>query len=247
VPFEAWDVGRGTYDDATDDIRCLTGGYSGGATPGVFDFAYQDPAFGFPATDWIDIRKPINEQGSYPVFAQDIESGVFSYSWWDNSVEILSGIIICDYGGAATLPPTNTVIRFITTKGPDENLTFTFNAPGKIENDPELMKKDVEKINVFPNPYYAASSMEPDRFTHFVTFNHLPPHAIIRIFTLNGALVRKLEKLDDSQFFRWDLKNEKGWRVASGLYIVHIDMPELGKQKVLKLMVITGEEVLDYY
>ncbi|MHB2155083.1 T9SS type A sorting domain-containing protein [Calditrichota bacterium GD2] len=247
VPFEAWDVGRGTYDDATDDIRCLTGGYSGGATPGVFDFAYQDPAFGFPATDWIDIRKPINEQGSYQAFAQDIESGVFSYNWWANSVEILSGIIICDYGGAATLPPTNTVIRFITTKGPDENLTFTFNAPGKIENDPELMKKDVEKINVFPNPYYAASSMEPDRFTHFVTFNHLPPHAVIRIFTLNGVLVRKLEKRDDSQFFRWDLKNEKGWRVASGLYIVHIDMPELGKQKVLKLMVISGEETLDYY
>ncbi|MHB2155080.1 T9SS type A sorting domain-containing protein [Calditrichota bacterium GD2] len=243
MPFEAWDVGPATYDDPSDDIRCLTGGYSGGATPGVFDFAYQDPFFGYAATDWIDIRKPLNEQGSYQAFAQDIESGAFTYQWWDNSVEVLSNIIICDFGGARTLPPSGTVIRFITTKGADQELTFTFTAPDKIEDDLDLMKKDVEKINVFPNPYYAASRLEPDRFTHFVTFNHLPPRAVIRIFTLNGVLVRKLEKNEDSQFFRWDLKNEKGRPVASGMYIIHIDMPELGKQKILKLLVIASEQI----
>ncbi len=243
VPFEAWDVGEGTYDDPTDDVRCLTGGYSGGKTVGVFDFVYQDPYFGFPATDWIDIRKPLNEQGTYQVFKQDIESGAFSYNWWENSVEVLSNIIICDFGGARTLPQDGTIIRFITAKLPDEDLIFSFKAPDKIENDLELMKKDVEKINVFPNPYYAACRLEPDRFTHFVTFNHLPPHAIIRIFTLNGVLVRKLEKRDNSQFFRWDLKNEKNRAVASGMYIIQVDMPELNKQKILKLLVISNEQI----
>ncbi|MCD6374092.1 MAG: T9SS type A sorting domain-containing protein [Caldisericaceae bacterium] len=247
VPFEAWDVGRATYDDASDDIRCLTGGYSGGATVGVFDYEYKDPFLGFPATDWLYIRVPIDSRGSYKVFYDDVTSGNFNYQWWSYSKEVLARIIICDMGGAKTLPPTGTVIRFITTKGPTEDLVFNFQGPGEPIQSNDLLKKDVEKINVFPNPYYAASSMEPDRFTHFVTFNYLPPHAIIRIFTLNGALVRKLEKNDPSQFFRWDLKNEKGWRVASGLYIVHIEMPELNKQKILKLMVITGEEVLEYY
>ncbi|MHB2155081.1 T9SS type A sorting domain-containing protein [Calditrichota bacterium GD2] len=246
VPFEAWDVGPATYDDESDDVRCLTGGYSGAKTIGIFDFAYTDPALGYPATDWIYVRRPLDSQGSYEAYYEDITSGAYSYNWWSHSKEVLARIIICDMGGAGTLPPPGTVIRFVTMKGPTEDLTFNFQGPGKPEQSLALLKKDVEKINVFPNPYYAASSMEPDRFSHFVTFNHLPPHAIIRIFTLNGALVRKLEKNDPSQFLRWDLLNEKGWRVASGLYIVHIDMPELKKQKILKLMVIIGEEVLEH-
>jgi len=242
VPFEGWDVGMATYDDPTDDVRCLTGGYSGGETVGVFDFAYQDPSFGFPATDWIFLRKPLDDQGTYEVYENDVLNGLWTYSWWEHSIDVLNNVIICDYGGTGTLPPTGTVIRFITNKTADEALTFTFTAPAKIENDPDLMKKDVEKINVFPNPYYAASRLEPDRFTHFVTFNHLPPHAIIRIFTLNGILVRRLEKQNDNQFLRWDLKNESGRSIASGMYVIQVHMPELKKQKILKLLVIASEQ-----
>ncbi len=249
VPFEFWDVGPGTYQDSTDDVRLIAIGYSNGHTPGVFDYGPLDPLFGFPASDWIYVRYPLNEKGSYQAFVQDVCSGAPTHEWYKNSVPIFGPLIICGYTGSGSgeLPATGVVIRFVTPKYPDENFKITFTAPGKIENDLELMKQDVEKINVFPNPYYAASPLERNRFEHFVTFNHLPPHAIIRIFTLNGALVRKLEKNDPSQFFRWDLKNEKGRRVASGLYIVHIDMPELGKQKILKLMVIVGEEVMEYY
>ncbi|MCD6374093.1 MAG: T9SS type A sorting domain-containing protein [Caldisericaceae bacterium] len=247
VPFEFWDVGPGTFEDSTDDVRLIAIGNSGGHTPGVFDYGPPDPIFGFPASDWIYVRYPLNEKGSYQAFVPDVSSGAPTLKWYENSVPIFGPLTICDFTGSGVLPATGVVIRFATPKYPDENFKITFTAPGKIENDLELMKKDVKKINVFPNPYYAASSLERDRFEHFVTFNHLPPHAIIRIFTLNGTLVRKLEKNDPSQFFRWDLKNEKGWRVASGLYIVHIDMPELKKQKILKLMVITGEETLEYY
>ena len=109
------------------------------------------------------------------------------------------------------------------------------------------MKADVEKVNVFPNPYYAYNPSEPDRFTRFVTFTHLPQIATIRIFNLAGAQVRKLEKNEDSQFFKWDLKNGSGYPVASGMYIAYIDMPEVGKQKVLKLMIIQGEEIIDAF
>ncbi|NOX88427.1 MAG: T9SS type A sorting domain-containing protein [Calditrichaeota bacterium] len=247
VPFELWDIGSDTYDDTSDDVRLIGLGYSGGVTPGVFDFGYKDPHYGFPASDWIFARKPLNEKGSYQAFVNDITGGEPNYSWFENSAEVLSNLIICDYAGAEMLPPTGTIVRFISAKMADENLRFTFTAPLKIENDNELIKKDVEKINVFPNPYYGVNSQESSRFTHFVTFNHLPKHAVIRIFTLNGSLVRKLEKYDNTQFFRWDLKNEKGWGVASGLYIVHIEMPELKKQKILKLMVIMTEEVLEHF
>jgi hypothetical protein len=46
---------------------------------------------------------------------------------------------------------------------------------------------------------------------------------------------------------RWDLQNESGLPVASGMYIAYIDMPDQGKQKVLKLMVIQSQQQLKYY
>ena len=241
VSFEMWDVGIGTYDDTSDDVRCLTGGYSGGATVGSFDFGYTDPAFGFPATDWIDARVPVDSLGSYKAFYNDVTGGTLTRLWWEHSKEVLARIIICDFVGHKALPETGTIIRFITRKGPSGETKFYFTAPGRISGDLALAKKDVEKISVFPNPYYVASQMEPDRFTHFVTFNHLPRHAVIRVFTLGGVQVCRLEKNDDSQFFRWNLRNKNGLPVASGLYVIRVEMPELKKSKTLKLMVIAGE------
>ena len=241
VPFEFWDVGYGTYQDSTDDVRLITGGSSGGSTPGVFDFGYTDPALGFPATDWISARKPLNAKGSYEAFAHDVTSGALTKAWWENSIPILENLIICDYDGARTLPETGTVIRFVTTKGPKEDLKFWFTAPGRIENDLKLAKKDVEKINVFPNPFYAGIQWSPSRMGNVVTFNHLPQHAIIRVFSLDGYLVKKMEKNDKSQFLKWNLSNRAGMAIASGLYIIRIEMPELKKTKVLKLMVIQSE------
>ncbi|MBN2424326.1 MAG: hypothetical protein JXB44_04815 [Calditrichaceae bacterium] len=124
---------------------------------------------------------------------------------------------------------------------------FTFTAPAAAVENNDLAKVDVEKINVFPNPYYAYNPLESGRFDRFVRFNHLPRKATFRIFSLGGAQVRKLEKDTNSQFFDWNLQNESGLPVASGVYIVHIEMPELGKEKVLKLFVVQSQQVLEYY
>ena len=247
VPFEMWDVGFGTYDDYSDDERLITVAFSPDSIIGQFGFHTKDPALGYPATDWIYARRPKNAKGSYANYVNALQNGLDNSQWFDNSEEVLAHLIICDFDGARTLPETGTVIRFITVKGPQSNTKFYFKAPGRIENDKALARKDVEKINVFPNPYYGSSEQEPNRFTHFVTFNHLPRHAIVRIFTLNGMMVRKLEKNDDSPFFRWDLRNRRGFPVASGLYIVHIEMPDLKKTKILKLMVIGTEEVPEMF
>ena len=64
VPFEFWDVGYGTYQDSSDDVRCITGGFSGEQTPGVFDFLIKDVCYMGKASDVIDVRKPLNEKGS---------------------------------------------------------------------------------------------------------------------------------------------------------------------------------------
>jgi hypothetical protein len=69
---------------------------------------------------------------------------------------------------------------------------------------------DVDKINVFPNPYYGMNTYETSRLNKYVEFNHLPTNATIRIFNLAGVLVRTLTKSDaTTQFTKWDLRNEK--------------------------------------
>ncbi len=248
VPFEAWDVGIGTFDDPSDDIRLLTGGYSGGATVGAFDFGYTDPYFGFPATDWVYFRRPLDELGSWDAFVNDITSGAFTYEWWDHSEEVLARIIICDYAGNNQLPETGTVIRWITNKPNAASDIFTFSTAGKnpIVDSLNLAKKQVAKINVFPNPYFARNIEEIDPLNRFVTFTHLPDKATIRIFSLAGDLVRVIEH-EQGQLEQWDLRNDAGIPVACGIYIAHIDMPKIGATKVLKLAIFQPEERLDVY
>ena len=108
-------------------------------------------------------------------------------------------------------------------------------------------REDIERINVFPNPYYGVNQAETSRFAHFVTFSHLPGRATIRVFDLSGTLVRVLEKDDPDQFLRWDLTNDDGLPVASGLYLVHIDMPDIGRVKVLKLALVQEQQFLEFY
>jgi hypothetical protein len=111
-------------------------------------------------------------------------------------------------------------------------------------------KAHVDKIGVFPNPYYAFNPAETNRFARFVTFNNLPPKVKIRIFNLAGQLVSTLDKDDPSQFLKWDLTNHATFPVASGMYIAHVTLtlPSGGETtKVLKFAVIQEQEILNSY
>ena len=127
--------------------------------------------------------------------------------------------------------------------------TFTFTAPNAVSYQVDLAKQDVEKINVFPNPYYGFSRIETNRFNRFITFTNLPPsqRVVIRIFNLAGQHVRTLEKDDAQQILKWDLRNEANMPAASGMYVVFVDLPVLGKTKTLKIAIIQEQEVLDVF
>lgn len=123
---------------------------------------------------------------------------------------------------------------------------FTF-TPRAGSQSLELAKTQIDEINAFPNPYYGVNSEELNKYNRFVTFTHLPAKATIRIFNLAGILVRTINKDDVGQFQRWDLANESGLPVASGLYIVHIELPELGENKILKVAIIQEQQILDRF
>jgi len=167
-------------------------------------------------------------------------TGEFHYPFLTNTMFVM-------YSATAKLPDANRQVRFYTTKPNSPADVFEFTTPSVVV-DPNLAKEDVEKINVFPNPYYGINSQELNKYQRFVTFNHLPSKATIRIFNLAGQLVKTIEKADpNSQFERWSLTNDSDLPVGSGLYIVHVDMPDLGTTKVLKVAIIQEQQILDRF
>jgi hypothetical protein len=124
---------------------------------------------------------------------------------------------------------------------------FTFNTRALAYNKTQA-KSDVNLINVFPNPYYGSQYRETARDDHYVTFSHLPKTATIRLFDLSGVLVRTIHHLPGSgQFEKWNLQNDSGYPVASGIYIAYIDMPDLGATKILKLAIVQEQQILQVY
>ena len=126
---------------------------------------------------------------------------------------------------------------------------YRFTTAGLMTNqDP---KAQLKLINVFPNPYFGRNVEETNPLDRFITFTHLGigKHKV-RIFTISGDLIKTIEQEnlfenDSSNLVRWDLRNQAGIPVASGMYIVHIDTPY--GEKVLKLAVMLPEERLDVY
>ncbi len=121
--------------------------------------------------------------------------------------------------------------------------TLTETAPTK---NVALEKEDVNKINVFPNPYYGVNYLETTKYQRFVTFSHLPNSATIRIFNLAGIQVKEINHTKGN-FEQWDLTNESGLPVASGLYIAYIDMPQIGSTKILKFAIIQEQQIPDHF
>ncbi|MEZ4745737.1 MAG: hypothetical protein R3C41_06680 [Calditrichia bacterium] len=107
-------------------------------------------------------------------------------------------------------------------------------------------KDQLEMVNVVPNPYWAYSAYETSYDTPVIKFTHLPNEVTIRIFNLAGQLIKTLSKNNVANELTWNLRNESNLRVASGMYLAHVEAPEIG-EKILKFAIIQREERLDRF
>lgn len=271
VPFELWNVG--TKADASDDVRYfpyILDESNANAGNGKFDLSGVDHTISGgtndPQTDWFYWCIPQNQapgQAGYNAIVADGDAHVYLNTTTTAGTDafrrfVFVGWNLSDITALANipagkeLPETGTVFKIITTKPnvPTSGTTgdkFTFTAPSVITGNTDLAMQEVDKINVFPNPYYGVNPREVNKYQRYVTFSHLPQKATLRVFNLAGQLVRVLQKDSPSQFTTWDLLNDSSFPVASGLYIVHIDMPDLGTTKVIKLAVIQEQQLLDHF
>jgi hypothetical protein len=75
---------------------------------------------------------------------------------------------------------------------------------------------NLENAHVYPNPckVYAGETA--------ITFTYLTSDAVIKIYTISGDLVKTINKSNFTNKTIWDLKNNSGENVASGIYVYFI-------------------------
>ena len=143
------------------------------------------------------------------------------------------------------LPENGDIFRFTTKKTFDRHDVFEFKMIGG-DYTLERAVNNMDNIYTVPDPYIAASSLEPrlisqdiGRGDRRIDFVNLPKECTIRIFTIAGRLVRTLEhsSAEDDGRASWDLRTKDGLEIAHGIYIYHVDAADVGS-KIGKLAVI---------
>jgi hypothetical protein len=85
-------------------------------------------------------------------------------------------------------------------------------------------------VKIYPNPY------QPSSITDVMHFTNLPPSAKIKIYTILGELVKKIRTGADGTAY-WEGENKSGRKVASGVYLVHIQTADGTAKKLFKVAI----------
>ncbi len=238
VPFSAWDM------DVTPPARLAVGCFENNAAGASVDGRYWPPLSTGDNT--------VNREFCF-IFAQPYSTTPVSQFQVDigyNTSLPLMWIMTCNrrndppyLSGDAANGDQFEIVANHPNAAAD---VFTFTSVAGAVSSAQALA-DVAKINVFPNPYLGFNKLEPTNYVRFVTFTHLPQKATIRIYNLAGILVRTIVKNDKGQLTTWNLQNEAGFPVASGMYVAYIDLPDVGTTKTLKLGVIQEQEFLHHF
>lgn len=237
VPFTIWNVGR-DYIDPSDDYQLAVK---------VLDIDRQDPSRAIWDNKWThlpngkweeiyayDVRPQGFDPTNLPIRSQSTRSTPKVHKFGQMVIE-------------GDLPQPGTIIRLTTWKGLSGNQggdKFRITIPKSSIQDVAVGKQNLDKITVFPNPYFGASGIETNKYQRFMRFTGMPAKATIRIFSLAGVFIQEIVKDEHTQYVDWNLQNRDGLPVASGIYLAYIDMPGIGS-KVLKLAVIQETQYID--
>jgi hypothetical protein len=104
---------------------------------------------------------------------------------------------------------------------------------------------DLTRVRVVPNPFQIQGGDINSGGFNFtgqpnkLLFVNLPANAIIRIFTITGDLVTRLDHVSGSGDQEWELQtNDNNQFVASGIYFAHITDPATGETDLEKFIVV---------
>jgi hypothetical protein len=105
--------------------------------------------------------------------------------------------------------------------------------------DAAQVQNALDSIKVVPNPYYGYSPYETSQFSNVVKITNLPAKCTVTIYSLDGRFIRQYRRDEVyapyqqiSPDLEWDLKNNKGIPVASGVYLIHVNAPGMGERTI---------------
>ncbi|MBE2185838.1 MAG: hypothetical protein IAE99_03590 [Rhodothermales bacterium] len=249
TPFELWDIGIGTPNDPSDDVR-LVPYFLDFAPLGVWNLRTRDhEASGGtndPLTEALFWGYPDNRtpgQAGYLAEAAAIASGTYTFKdnvfSFQTLVSVNGGdVTAVPFAPAQAAPPTGAVFRIVTNKPfqPGEALSINTSTYSPTRNNADLAKAALDDIGIVPNPYRGRSDYDVSAFQSEVRFVNIPAGSLVRVYTLSGHLIKTLN-VGAQDFIPWDLRTDSGLPVASGLYLVHVDVPGVG-EKVIKFGVV---------
>ena len=93
----------------------------------------------------------------------------------------------------------------------------------------DALDEALKMINVVPNPYYAYSDYERTRLETKVKITNLPDKCTVKIYSVNGKLIRTFKKDSYVTSLDWDLTNNKSIPIAGGVYLIHVEVPNVGE------------------
>lgn len=128
-----------------------------------------------------------------------------------------------------------------------DNDVYVFSTSALAQNNSALAKANLNRVRAVPNPYYAHSAYELNQFSRKIRFVNMPEQCTVRIFNLSGQLVRTLRKTDAStSILEWDVETESALPVGSGVYIFHVEAPNVGEY-VGRMVVFMEKERLNSF
>ena len=234
VPFEVWDMeardASGALVEGGKQIDILiydriqnNAAMGNGDDPGyMYSFnPYNRMYTHFIHLDYKADGEYLNEAGNAYVITDNLTWNVV---WWDAQF---------NQGDKVLFVYANPI-----QSGSD---VFTFSTT----TSSRVASNDISNVSVYPNPYYGTHELEASRSDKYISFNNLPVEATIDIYSLGGVFVKSMTKNDNSQFAKWDLKNQYGYPVASGVYVARVKSG--GNERMLKIALVQESQVLKYY
>jgi hypothetical protein len=225
VPFEIWDVGKDS--SSADDVRLYI------KTLDTY-------------TSLLDDSSRVDQDGKWSRLENGDWEPIFAYFRDSTYQEPLPDISPSTTGDhfkigkiiiSGELPEEGTLIRISTWKPLSAEDVFSVVATAPNNHDYETAKNRLDDISVFPNPFSGFGTLSGYIKQDFIRFTNLPTRCTVRIFSLAGIFVRRIDKNDDNSWLDWDLRNNAGKRVGSGIYIAHLEMPGIG-EKIMKLAIV---------
>jgi hypothetical protein len=144
----------------------------------------------------------------------------------------------------AYIPRTNDTYYVKTAKPLTRADKIQFSVQGNELAD-TLDESLLDNIYTVPDPYVGVNNLErrnrllSGRSERRIDFRNLPTNCTIKIFTVNGRLVKTLNHQAGTfdSIASWNMQSEDGLEVAFGVYIYHVDAPGIG-EKIGRLSII---------